>query len=231
MPPPSQRTANRSEPTISRTDQHVYVGFPETYSVLSSAFFNGGFTEARHLLNLKVPKHYKGNQTPQESVKAYCDKQHWHGTTVGMMTAASMKSLRIHSATEQDVTLTVLATAGLANARRIGDLADYSSNDIQTPPAGTINIMVISNYAFSPAAMVEAVQMVTEAKTAAMYDQNIVSPKSNCLATGTGTDATVIACAQTQNRIEYCGKHVVVGELLGRLSYGAVLEAVTEGLA
>lgn len=231
MPQPSQLTNQRSEPTISQTDQHVYVGFPETYCVLSSAFYNGGFTEAKHLLNLKVAKHYKGNQTPQESLKTYCSEQQWQGTTVGMMTAASMKSLRIHRATEQDTTLTVLATAGLANARRIGDPADYPTSDIQTPSAGTINIMVISSCAFSPAAMVEAIQMVTEAKTAAIYDLNIESPKSNRVATGTGTDATAIACAPTQNRIEYCGKHVVVGELLGRLSYNAVLEAATEGLA
>ena len=71
--------------------------------------------------------------------------------------------------------------------------------------------------------MIEAVMTVTEAKAAALQNLDIKSPISNQTATGTGTDCIAVAADPQAEKIQYCGKHVVFGEILARL----VIEAVS----
>jgi len=145
---------------------------------------------------------------------------------VGLMTAASMDSLRLVQATEQGVEIFVLVTAGLSNARRAGDYAEY--REIGTPPnlAGTINIICLTTAVLTPAAMVEAVITATEAKSAALQNLGIQSPASQAPATGTGTDAVAIAGGHGSISVEYCGKHVIFGEILANLVIAAVTSSI-----
>ena len=143
------------------------------------------------------------------------------GVLVGMMTAASMASYRLACRKEQGVEIFVLATAGLSNARRAGDPAEYRRITSEPEEAGTINLMMATNACLTQAAMVESLMMITEAKAAVLQDAGIMSPVSGLIATGTGTDSVAVINGFGPE-VRYCGKHVLFGELLAQ----AVIEAV-----
>jgi adenosylcobinamide amidohydrolase len=107
-------------------------------------------------------------------------------------------------------------TAGFSNALRAGDRATVLSTQ-----AGTINVIVMVNSPLTRAAMVEAVHIATEARTLAVLAAGIKSVRSGAPATGTGTDciaiaAPVLATARSVRAEQYCGKHTLLGELIGR---------------
>ena len=77
-----------------------------------------------------------------------------------------------------------------------------------------------------PAAMIEAVMTVTEARAAALQNLDIKSPVSNETATGTGTDCIAIASDPKSQKLQYCGKHVLFGETLARLVIKALTSSV-----
>jgi len=215
---------------LEHTANHIHLRFDSPTQIVSSAVLNGGAVNANHILNLNVRDQYKKGlivqQPPHLTLAQYCRNRGWSGTTVGLMTAASRDSFRMVQATEQGVDFFVLVTAGLSNARRAGDYAE--SRDIGTPQytAGTINIICLTTAVLTQAAMIEAVITATEAKTAALQNLGIKSPASKTPATGTGTDAIAIAGGHGSIKVQYCGKHVIFGEILARL----VIEAVTSSI-
>lgn len=215
---------------VEQTLNHLHIQFGPPYQVLSSAALSGGFADASHILNLKVEKGSSALnsafKSPDVELADYCEKQGWQGTTVGMMTAASMNSCRMVKAAQQGVDVIVLVTTGLSNVRRAGDYAEHRQIMPAASDVGTINIICLTSMGMVPAAMIEAVMTVTEAKTAALQNLGIKSPVSNEPATGTGTDAIAIAADPTAEKIKYCGKHVLFGELLARL----VIDAVTSSI-
>jgi adenosylcobinamide amidohydrolase len=215
---------------VEQTSNHIHVQFSTPYQVLSSAVLGGGFAEASHILNLKVEKMAADTNSasisPVAGLSNYCMEHDWKGHTVGMMTAASMDSCRMTGATEGGADIIVLATTGLSNARRAGDYAEHRQIGPIDPGVGTINIICMTSLGMVPAAMIEAVITATEAKAAALQNLEIKSPVSNETATGTGTDSIVIAADPIAEKIQYCGKHVVFGEILARL----VIEAVTSSI-
>jgi adenosylcobinamide amidohydrolase len=207
---------------------HVHIGLPRPWTVLSSAVLNGGLVSARHLLNYKVPKDAAAAcAEPETTLRDYARRQGWQGGIVGMMTAASMGSLRVAQDAGQGIELAVLVTSGLGNLRRTGDRAEHRRIDPDPPPAGTINILCLTSACLTPAALAEALMIMTEAKTAVLHDLELRSPVSGALATGTGTDALAMACDPGGPLLRYCGKHVLFGERLGRLVMQAVHCSVT----
>ena len=215
---------------VEQTPNHLHVQFDTPYQVISSGVLGGGFVEASHILNLKVAKQSAGLnpvfKSPDAELSGYCEKYGWKGVAVGMMTAASMDSYRMARTTHQGIDVFVLATVGLSNTRRAGDYAEHREIIPAVADVGTINIICLTSMGMVPAAMIEAVMTATEAKTAALQNLGIKSPVSNAPATGTGTDAIAVAADPQAYKIQYCGKHVLFGELLANL----VIEAVTASI-
>jgi len=214
---------------LERTEAHIHVEFKKPHRVLSSAVLEGGLVEASHIVNLHVPKNSalsEGSEPPWATLENYCCSMRWRGIAVGMMTAASIDSFRKAHRIEKGVEVASLVTAGVSNARRAGDPADCRDIAHSPPQPGTINIIVLTNALLTPAAMVEAVQIATEAKSAALQDLNIQSPVTGGLATGTGTDAVAVAGGFGPVEIRYCGKHMLFGEMLAE----TIIEAVTRSL-
>jgi adenosylcobinamide amidohydrolase len=114
----------------------------------------------------------------------------------------------------------------VSNVRRAGDYAEHRSIMPAVSDVGTINIICLTTIGMVPAAMIEAVMTVTEAKAAVLQNLDIKSPVSNEPATGTGTDSIAIAADPQAEKIHYCGKHVLFGEIFARL----VIEAVTSSI-
>ena len=205
----------------------MHLAFQTPHLILSSAVLNGGLVEADHLVNLRVPKENpQPCHTPEQTLQNFCNVNGWSGTTVGMMTSASINSFRIQQRKVQGVDIVVMLTTGLANARRIGDPAEYRK--IATLPAevGTINLAILTSAQLTEAAMVEIIMMATEAKTAALQNAQILSPVSNQIATGTGTDSTAVISGKSAPTIRYCGKHVLFGEVLGELLIDAITDSI-----
>jgi len=211
---------------IEHTQHHIHVAFSISHRVTSSAVLNGGIVEANHLVNLNVPKHGHCIEPPEETLANYCTDCGWEGTTVGMMTAASMNSFRMAKETVQGVDIVVMVTAGLSNARRVGDHAEQRTIADQPETPGTINIVVLTSAILTEAASVEAVLMITEAKAAALQEADVRSPISNRIATGTGTDSVAVVSGHGPETVRYCGKHVLFGEILGRMVADTVAAAI-----
>ena len=215
---------------INHTREHVLIQFRHKHCVLSSAVLNGGFCDAENILIMKVAKNIGGRQSnieePAVTLSNYCQTLQLAGTSVGMMTAASMNSFRRASRTWPEADVTVLNTAGISNARCAGDPADWINPKSSSMPSGTINTIVMTHARLSRPAMVEAVTIATEAKTVALRKLGIKSPASGAVATGTGTDAIAIVSGNGPAEIHYSGKHVKFGEMLAV----AVIEALTNAL-
>ena len=211
---------------LEHSQKHVHVAFNTPHRMVSSAVYHGGMVEADHIVNIKVPKHASATESPSVTIQNYCHDCGWHGTAVGMMTAASMNSFRMIKKSAQGIDILVLVTSGLANARRAGDLAEYRQMTSSIKAAGTINLVVITTARLTEAAFIEALLITTEAKCAALQDAGVMSPVSNKVATGTGTDSVVVVSGHGPDEVQYCGKHVLFGELLGK----AVIEAVSASI-
>ena len=95
--------------------------------------------------------------------------------------------------------------------------------------AGTINLILVTNACLAVSALVGAVQVATESKTGVLRDHAVRSWTGRPGATGTGTDAVVVACALRGRgpRQPYAGTHTDLGSMI-RL---VVADCLTQGLA
>jgi predicted amidohydrolase/adenosylcobinamide amidohydrolase len=167
--------------------------------------------------------------------KAYADHVHQNmanllhldkSAVARMATAADLDNLAVVTQSYGPLTVTVLATAGAkSNAIRTGvDTGTYIEGN---EPAGTINIMLLTNIRLTDAAMARALITVTEGKTAALQDLKVPSTYTKTVqATGTGTDSIIVVSGTQGPQASYTGGHSRIGELIGKASYAAVLEAL-----
>ncbi len=217
--------------TLHHTENHVHIALPAPRLVLSSAVLNGGWVRANHIINMRVLENFKGERTdfqpPEVTLADYSRALGLSGSVVGLMTAASLSSLRQVSLHTPPATVTVLVTAGLANAKQAGEVAEWRNIDQTAPEVGTINLILLTNLRLTRAAMVEAVMMVTEAKTVALAQLGVTSPTTGQLATGTGTDAAAVVSGWERPVVRYCGKHVLLGEMIARATIQAIVDSLS----
>jgi len=211
---------------LKQTENYIHVELSQVSTCLSSAVLNGGSVQVKHLLNLKVTQNAIGTnkgpfEAPQTTIQRHADKLQLKGCVVGMMTSASMNSLRVVEHKAQGVHLAVILTAGLSNARCAGDPAEYRKICEEAIIGGTINTFVITDASLTPAALCEAVMIATEAKASCLQELAVFSKVSESLATGTGTDSIAVICGKG-SPVPFCGKHTLFGELLAK----AVKEAL-----
>lgn len=213
---------------VQVTAHYCYARFTRPLDALSSAILNGGKTRALGWLNLRVTGDASdvALPSPEQTLSTFGEEIGLPAAIVGMMTAASMKSCRMRYVKREDVFVCCIATTGIANARRAGDPADSDEWQSCQRHVGTINIALFTNANLSDAAKVEALQLIAEAKTAACHDGDVISPISGLVATGTGTDASAVFSDPEGIPVDYCGKHVVMGEIIGSLVYDVVQEGI-----
>jgi adenosylcobinamide amidohydrolase len=214
---------------LDKTDKHMHLLLRLPQQVVSSAVLNGGQCQAKHVVNMYIPEspYSQDTESPHITLQKYCSNNGWQGTSVGMMTSAPMDSFRIAKREIEGIKIAVMLTSGLNNARRAGDVAEHRSIGCMPVETGTINIIALTTARLSPAAAIEAIQIITEAKTTVLQDFNIHSPVSNRIATGTGTDALALINGDGPSEIHYCGKHVLFGEILAQL----VIESLSSSLS
>ena len=211
------------------TEYFAYIDLKKELVAISNAPLLGGSQAINGILNYKVAKEASDPELllpPEIALQQQIATLKLTEPCLGLMTAASMKSFRFHYDIVAGYQLLFAVTVGLANTRRIGDSADYREIHPQALPHGTINLMLITDAPLSPSAQQEGFALLIEAKTAACYDEKIISPISGRPATGTGTDVTVIAARKATDTISYCGKHTLLGEKIGGGAYAVVVDAL-----
>lgn len=114
-----------------------------------------------------------------------------------------------------------LVTAGLSNAVRVGDapgpLAGW----------GTINIACRVSVPLTAPALLEAMAIAVEARTAAVIEAGEPSRRSARRATGTGTDCVAVLAPEGPGVPEpYAGKHTALGHVIGDAVYRATAQAI-----
>lgn len=135
---------------------------------------------------------------------------------VGLLTSRSVARHVAATVTVEGVTADCLATVGLSNAERVG------TRVAAVEAAGTVNVALALSPGLTEGALVEALSVAAEARTAAVMEHGPLLPAGR--ATGTGTDC--IAVAAPAGEAQHAGLHTAPGEAAGR----AVLEAVGRGV-
>ncbi len=174
------------------------------FRVVSSAPWHGGARRARTIVNVHVPKSY---HEPVPSFFRRFERRTRLRSVVGLLTAVDLRAV----ATRRSRYGTVLVTAGVSNAAFVG----------------TINIVLVLSGVPTSGAMVEAVKVATEAKGAALRRLDVHDGRAP--ATGTSTDAVVVACENSGERWEYCGAATPRGRALGAMVAAAVAESLVIG--
>lgn len=202
--------------TILR-DNALIIDLGARRRVISSAPFRGGPSYSRYLVNQTVPKDFCATdvvgmlEADLEVMGLRPD------ACVAHLTAVNVANYTYAEVQEQGVLARVWLTAGL------GNLASPGLSPIARPYSGTINIFVVLHADLSEAAMVEAVQIVSEVKARQLRQY---FTQEGHPATGTSTD-TVSVARLDGSRQDYCGAVTPAGRALGQ----AVDVALTAALA
>jgi len=215
-----------SQFSVREEREGLIVSFAVPARTLSWAVLNGGFCHARHIIN----HHVDGNDAlfcaqPVPWLERAASGLGLQGKIVGMATAVEMRHMVQVSMIGGGARVTCFTTVGCGNALSVGDPAPVTIEE-SAPTLHTINMILTVESGLSDAAMVEAVQIATEGRVRALYENGIKSCRSDLPATGTGTDC--VAIVSLGDGVErYCGKHTKLGELIG----GAAYVSVAKGLA
>jgi iron complex transport system ATP-binding protein len=212
--------------SVRQVRDALIVTFASPARILSWAILNGGFCHAHHLINHHVDgKNALFCAQPGPWLEHAATELGLQGRVVAMATAVEIRHTVQVSMTGAGARVTCFTTVGCGNALSVGDPASVAIEE-PAQTLHTINMILTVEPSLSDAAMVEAVQIATEGRVRALYENGIKSYRSGLLATGTGTDC--VAIVSLGDRVErYCGKHTKLGELIG----GAAYMSVAKGLA
>lgn len=217
-------------------DKSIVICFQGKRKVLSTSLYNGGYHE-----DFTAVYNYDAKQGAGMPCEMLADNYVDHMQLIsqrlaldpekvsGMSTAASMENVAIETLKYKELTVTAIVTGGIeTNGGRVGDPADYYRPQEKPVKYGTINIMLVLDCDLAPGTLARALVTCTEAKTAAIQELLEGSKYSQGLATGSGTDQTIIVCnAESELYLDGAGKHSKLGELIGK----AVIAAVKKALA
>jgi len=182
--------------------------FDRPRMAISSAPYGGGVGERGWVLNATVPSDYD-RLDPDRHVAEIAAELKLTGPGTGLLTAVDVR--KVVSVTERGVTAEVTTGVGVPTWAAAPDAAGER--------IGTINAVCRLPVRMSPAALVNAVATVTEAKSQALFEAGVEG-------TGTATDAVVLLCPAFGPMEPYGGPRSRVGAALAR----AVREAVSSGL-
>ncbi|MBK1663352.1 hypothetical protein CKO38_09475 [Rhodospirillum rubrum] len=148
------------------------------------------------------------------------------GDAVGLLTARTIT--RYHQARRNvgGASAQVLITLGLGNAERIGAPPAAGRPPDAPHPPGTVNILCHVSTRLDDGALLEALSIATQARTAAIIEGGLIRAGQNRPVTGTGTDCLILACPPEGPASPYAGLHTGVGQAIGAAVYDATREAM-----
>ena len=214
----------------------LIIDLKQPYRIISSAPRGGGIVRARSILNHQVQPNPSTRGRPDATTWSdpsrflgrLAARMHVRMPMVGLMTAVPMKQLVVDREQAGPVWVECFCTVGVTNAVLAGEPIVRGHAMFRRHPAGTINIILITNATLTTMALVGAVQVATESKAGALIEHKVRSSAgTSLLATGTGTDAVVVASSlEGLYKAKYSGTHTDLGSMIGRL----VARCVAAGL-
>lgn len=194
----------------------------EPLRTLNSSMWGEGFGWHSRLMNRQVDRSYSSSDPLAEMHQFMRMRSIGIEETAALLTAARVQD-RGYSQESGDKGLKVCtwATVGLSNKARAGSL-----RNMHELFPGTINLIVVIDGILTDAAMVNAVITATEAKAAALQDADIRLADSRETATGTTTDAVIIAATQKGASYRYAGTATQLGYGIGRTVYEAMAYSI-----
>jgi adenosylcobinamide hydrolase len=173
---------------------------------ISSGVLGGGLGERSWVLNATVSPDYDRDD-PDRHLAEIAGSLGLPGSGLGFLTAVDVNDV-VHRA---DSGVQVSVTTG------IGVHPTWAAAPAAVPePVGTINAVCWLPRRLTPAALVNAVATVAEAKAQALFDAGVPG-------TGTPTDAVAILCPTTGPADTFGGPRSPVGGALARAVHGAIL--------
>lgn len=214
-----------SAPKLSACRRWLEVDLRVPHSTLGWTLIGGGRRQAQCVFWHQV---CDADLLPDVDAKRFFAerRKQWTGNAqgVGFLTGCSLAELVEKRWERGMLSARCIATVGLRNALRVGDLPH-----VATIFPGTINILLQVSCPLSECASLEALSIVAEARTAAVLDGQIPSSVGSTIATGTGTDCIVLASplpADHDSESVYVGKHTDLGHLIGSCVYDAVSNGI-----
>lgn len=218
-------------------DKSIVIYFSGARKILSTSLYNGGYHD-----DYAAVYNYDAKQGAGMPCEMLADTYVEHMRLIskrlaldpdkvsGMGTAASMENAVVETMSFKELTVTAIVTGGIeTNGGRAGDPADYYKPQPKPVKYGTINIMLLLDCDMPEGTMARALVTCTEAKTAAIQELLEGSKYSNGIATGSGTDQTIIiANSASELYMEGAGKHSKLGELIGKTVKNAVKKALAK---
>lgn len=203
----------------------VLVSYPKGFRACSSAVFGGGISEAKWILNQYVGKGYLSDN-PQDDIRTFVmQNQAIPEQTIGLLTAACVEDLGVSTIQGDEFELCAIVTTGIGNAVRAGTVEQrYNAYS-----AGTINTIVFIDGKLTDGALINAVITATEAKTIALAEMGISDGEGRS-ATGTTTDAIVVAATCNQSRYQSVHPYAGTATNLGHAIACAVRDATRMAL-
>jgi adenosylcobinamide amidohydrolase len=204
---------------------HLLLEFPAEADSISSAVYGGGAGRLKRAVNQYVSRDYECSNPVQDLENKLQEWGYPLEGCAGLMTAVPLEHAAVAEEDTGSAGIFCCVTAAAGNAARAGSqrsvLAAYRP--------GTINIMLGIDGWLSQSAMVNAVMTATEAKAAALADLGIKDSENALIATGTTTDAIVLAVSGSRRYAAehvYAGTATDLGGAIGRLVYSAVTESL-----
>ena len=196
----------------------IALRFDRLLPVVSSAVVGGGFTSARAVVNLHVPKSLRLEET-EAHLAAFADRRRVPVPWVGLLTSAWTEKARVAEAEADGIRALAVVTVGLSNrvAAGLDRAAAWSPS--------TINTIVVVDAVAEAAALVNAVITATEVKTLALMSAGVRCDDGR-LASGTSTDAVVVAATGRGPCCRFGGPVSDLGAVVAR----AVREALGAGI-
>jgi adenosylcobinamide amidohydrolase len=206
-------------------DGHLLMEFPAVVDSISSAVYGGGMGRLKRAVNQFVSRDYECSNPVRDMEEKLQEWGYPLEGCAGLMTAVPLEHAAVAEEDTGSAGIVCCVTAAAGNAARAG--SDRSVLAAYRP--GTINIMLGIDGWLTPSAMVNAVMTATEAKAAALADLGIVDAENGRIATGTTTDAIVLAVSGSRRYAAehvYAGTATDLGDAIGRLVYSAVTESL-----
>lgn len=209
--------------TVSIDETAVRMTSERPLTALSSAMIGGGLAEIHDIVNMHIDD-VPFDCRPDEELRAFAAALGVTEPFIGLMTATKTENARLAEAAQDGLTVAAIVSVGLSNRVCAG-----LSLPVEAGP-GTINALVLVDAALTPAALVNAVITTTEAKTSALAAFD-VRTDDGLPASGTSTDAVVIACTGRGEPLDYAGPGTTVGWLVARTVRQAVERICREQIA
>lgn len=189
-------------------------------TVVSTAVVGGGVGVARSIVNVHVDRGFACEDSARV-IEGVVRRRGLPRPCVGLLTAAWTAKADVAGEREGDVAALAVVTVGLSKPIAAG----RSPMAVWTP-ASTINMILIVDATPDAAALVNLVATVTEVKASVLANAGLAAAEG-WTATGTATDAIVVAATGRPPRCMFGGPVSALGAVVAR-AVRVALEAGTQ---